>query len=107
VFFEDPLITGKPAGDDLRTGKPTVLLLTARRLATAAQRAALGQPPLDADDVDRLAGVVAATGAVAAIEAMVEPHAKAAIDALDPAPIDATARSALTDLAITATSRRA
>jgi len=105
--FGDPRVTGKPAGDDLRTGKPTVLLLMARRRASAAQRAALCESPLDADDVDRLAGVVAETGAVAAVEAMVERRVEAAIDALVLAPIDATTRYALTDLAITATDRRA
>jgi geranylgeranyl diphosphate synthase type I len=105
--FGDPRVTGKSAGDDLRTGKPTVLLLMARRRASAAQRAALCESPLDADDVDRLAGVVAETGAVAAVEAMVERRVEAAIDALVLAPIDATTRYALTDLAITATDRRA
>jgi geranylgeranyl diphosphate synthase type I len=50
--YGDPLVTGKPAGDDLRTGKPTALLLLGRRLATPAQRteldrglAALAGPP--------------------------------------------------------------
>jgi geranylgeranyl diphosphate synthase, type I len=105
--FGDPSVTGKPAGDDLRTGKPTVVLLTARRLASAAQRAALCESPLNADDVERLAGVVAETGAVAAVEGMVERRVEAAIDALALAPIDPTARSALTDLAITATYRQA
>jgi geranylgeranyl diphosphate synthase, type I len=105
--FGDPGVTGKPAGDDLRTGKPTVLLLTARRLATATQQAALCKPALDPDDIDRLADVVAETGAVAAVEVMVERRTGAAIDALDQVPIDPTARTALTDLAITATHRRA
>jgi len=104
--FGDPGVTGKPAGEDLRTGKPTVLLLTARRLATAAQRAALRQSPVEEVDIDRLAGVVAETGAVAAVEIMVERRAGAALDALSAAPIDPAARSALTDLAIAATYRR-
>ena len=32
--YGDPAVTGKPAGDDLRTGKPTALLMLARQLAT-------------------------------------------------------------------------
>jgi geranylgeranyl diphosphate synthase, type I len=32
--YGDPAVTGKPAGDDLRTRKPTALLMTADRLAT-------------------------------------------------------------------------
>ncbi len=39
--YGDPVTTGKPAGDDLRNGKPTVLLMLARELATDAQRAEL------------------------------------------------------------------
>jgi geranylgeranyl diphosphate synthase, type I len=105
--FGDPLITGKPAGEDLRTGKPTVLLLLARQLATAAQRTALRELPDDAADVARLTDLVAETGAIDAVEAMVEHRINTALDALVGAPIDPAARSALADLAITATSRRA
>ncbi len=39
--FGDPTTTGKPAGDDLRTGKPTALLVLARELATPTQLRAL------------------------------------------------------------------
>jgi geranylgeranyl diphosphate synthase type I len=105
--FGDPLITGKPAGEDLRTGKPTVLLLLARQLATPAQRNALRELPDDAADVARLTDVVAETGAIDAVEAMVEHRITTALDALVGAPIGPAARSALADLAITATSRRA
>jgi geranylgeranyl diphosphate synthase type I len=105
--FGDPVVTGKPAGEDLRTGKPTVLLLLARQLATRAQRAALRELPADAADVARLTDVVAETGAVDAVEAMVEHRISTALDALVGAPIDPASRSALADLAITATSRRA
>jgi geranylgeranyl diphosphate synthase type I len=105
--FGDPAVTGKPAGDDLRTGKPTVLLLLARRLATPSQRKALRQPPGDPADLEQLADVVAETGAVDAVEAMVERRTEIAMDALAGAPIEAASRSALGDLAITATSRRA
>ena len=103
--FGDPAVTGKPAGDDLRTGKPTVLLLLARRLATAAQRTALCQPPHDATDLARLADVVAETGAVDAVEAMVERRIGSGLDALAEAPIDPAAHSALTELAVAATYR--
>ena len=105
--FGDPAVTGKPAGDDLRTGKPTVLLLLARRLATPSQRKALRQPPGDPADLEQLADVVAETGAVDAVEAMVERRTEIAMDALAGAPIEGASRSALADLAITATSRRA
>jgi geranylgeranyl diphosphate synthase, type I len=104
--FGDPTVTGKPAGDDLRTGKPTVLLLLARRLATPTQRKVLRQSPGDAGNLSQLADVVAETGAVEAVEAMVERRTEIAMDALADAPIETASRSALADLAITATSRR-
>ena len=38
--FGDPAVTGKPSGDDLRSGKRTVLLATALELADASDLAA-------------------------------------------------------------------
>ena len=46
--YGDPAVTSKPAGDDLRTGKPTALLMLARQLATPAQRAELATDPAGA-----------------------------------------------------------
>ena len=71
--FGDPEITGKPAGDDLREGKRTVLLALALERAeqrgdTAARdaiAAAVGDPDLDADGVDRIRGLLSDLGAVA------------------------------------------
>jgi geranylgeranyl diphosphate synthase, type I len=105
--FGDPAVTGKPAGDDFQTGKPTVLLLLARRLATPAQKTALQRLPREAADLNQLADVVTETGAVEAVEAMVEHRIGTALDALTEAPIDAASRSALTELAISATQRQA
>jgi geranylgeranyl diphosphate synthase type I len=105
--YGDPAVTGKPTGDDLRTGKPTALLLLARARATAAQRAELDRRgPRTAADVDRLAAIVADTGAVATVEAMVDERVDAALTVLHAAPIDTAARAALTALAVSATHRR-
>jgi geranylgeranyl diphosphate synthase type I len=124
--FGDPSVTGKPAGDDLRTGKPTALLMFARQLASPRQRAELdkdpagavipadgsGGPALDAyaarpADVTRLAEVVAETGAPARVEALIEERLAEGITALDDAPIHDDARAALTALAVTAAHRPA
>ena len=115
--YGDPAATGKPAGDDLRTGKPTVLLVLARELATTAERAELdrgmaaeadgGHAIHDEGVVARLADVVAATGAVARVEEMIGRRVSDALAALETAPIDRLARSALADLALAATRRRA
>ncbi|PWU45823.1 polyprenyl synthetase [Micromonospora globispora] len=107
--YGDPATTGKPAGDDLRTGKPTTLLMLARQLATPSQRRALERAGTvtGAREVGRLAELVADTGAVARVERMISDQVAEALNALDTASIDETARTALTGLATAATSRRA
>ncbi|WP_444949523.1 polyprenyl synthetase family protein [Micromonospora ureilytica] len=103
--YGDPAATGKPAGDDLRTGKPTTLLMLARELATPAQLTALERA---ADGpVETLAGLVAETGAVTRVEQMIAERVGDALAALDAAPVDQTARTALTGLATAAANRRA
>ncbi|MBF5032479.1 MULTISPECIES: polyprenyl synthetase family protein [unclassified Micromonospora] len=107
--YGDPETTGKPAGDDLRTGKPTALLMLARQLADPAQRRALERAGsvTAAHEVDRLADVVRDTGATARVERMISDRVTEALAALGTAPIDETARTALTGLATAATARRA
>ena len=67
-MFGDPGETGKPAGDDLREGKRTVLLAHALAGTDASGRARvealLGRPDLDAGQVDELRDVIAGSGAV-------------------------------------------
>lgn len=103
--YGDPLVTGKPAGDDLRTGKPTALLMLARRLATPAQRAELADGPARARSIARRAEVIAETGAVAHVESLIQRRVSEGIRALTGAPIHDEACAALTDLAVTATHR--
>ncbi|MGK5737499.1 polyprenyl synthetase family protein [Micromonospora sp. URMC 103] len=105
----DPATTGKPAGDDLRSGKPTVLLLLARQLATPAQRRALDRAGAVAGDreIAALAEVVELTGAVARVRRMIDDRVAEALAALDGAELDPTTRAALAGLATAATDRRA
>ncbi|WP_328341347.1 polyprenyl synthetase family protein [Micromonospora sp. NBC_00421] len=107
--YGDPATTGKPAGDDLRTGKPTVLLMLARQLATGGQRRALERAgsATGGRELARLAEVVTDTGAVARVEDMISDRVADALAALETASIDETARTALTGLATAATTRRA
>ncbi|MGS2613913.1 polyprenyl synthetase family protein [Micromonospora sp. LZ34] len=107
--YGDPTTTGKPAGDDLRAGKPTVLLLLARQLATPTQRRALDRAGAGTGDreVARLAELVADTGAVDRVERMIANRVAEALAALGDASIDEAARTALTGLAGAATHRRA
>ena len=98
----DPARTGKPAGDDLRSGKPTVLLTWAEELLPAEAR-----PLLDACDAGALddAGVDALQRAM--VDAGVRERAEQTVAdlvgrahrALDELDVDPEADSALRDLA--------
>jgi geranylgeranyl diphosphate synthase, type I len=107
--FGDPAQTGKPAGDDVREGKHTVLLAIARARATGRQAAVidryLGDPLLDETGTAEFRAVITATGAVAECEAMIGRHVTEAVAALAAAPITGEARDALADLAVAATAR--
>jgi geranylgeranyl diphosphate synthase type I len=112
--FGDPAVTGKPAGDDLREGKRTLLLAVAmeraaergRGAAAAAIDAAVGEPDLDADGVERVRALLLELGAADAVEQRIAALTGSALDALDEVRIDEPARSALVDLADAATRRR-
>lgn len=73
--FGDPEATGKPAGDDLREGKRTVLVAHTLRGATPAGRermdALLGRPDLTLDQVDELRALMTDSGGVDAVEATI------------------------------------
>jgi geranylgeranyl diphosphate synthase type I len=112
--FGDPAVTGKPAGDDLREGKRTLLLAVAleraaeqgRTAATAAITTALGDPDLDDAGVAEVRGLLVELGADHAIERRITALTGTALDALDAQPIAEPARTALVDLADAATRRQ-
>ncbi|HYB89366.1 MAG TPA: polyprenyl synthetase family protein [Streptosporangiaceae bacterium] len=107
--FGDPAQTGKPASDDVREGKRTVLLAIARARAGAAQAriidGRLGDPGLDEVGAAEVRAVITDTGALAACEAMIGRHVADAVAALGPAPITGEAKEALAELAVAATAR--
>jgi geranylgeranyl diphosphate synthase, type I len=107
--FGDPAQTGKPAGDDVREGKRTVLLAIARSRATAGQAQVidryLGDPLLDEAGTAEVRAAIAGTGAVAECERMIGRHVSEAIAALEGAPMTGQAREALAELAVAATAR--
>jgi geranylgeranyl diphosphate synthase type I len=107
--FGDPAQTGKPAGDDVREGKRTVLLAIARSRATAGQAQIidryLGDPLLDEAGTAEVRAAIAGTGAVAECERMIGRHVSEAIAALESAPMTGEAREALAELAVAATAR--
>ncbi|NHA67054.1 polyprenyl synthetase family protein [Phycicoccus flavus] len=110
--FGDPGETGKPAGDDLREGKRTVLLAHALAGTDAAGRervdALLGRSDLCDEQVDELRSVITGSGAVAVLEEEITRLAASARQALaDAEDLDAQARGVLEHLVTTATARSA
>jgi geranylgeranyl diphosphate synthase, type I len=111
--FGDPEVTGKPAGDDLREGKRTVLLALAveraeQRGDTAARdaiAAAVGDPDLDADGVDRIRGLLSELGAVQSVEQRIAALTGSGLDALSTADVAEPAATRLAELAVSATRR--
>lgn len=109
--FGVPAVTGKPTGDDLRSGKRTVLLAEAVELADKSDRAAanllrtsIGTDLTDAQIRD-LRGVIDAVGALAAVEDRIERLTRRALSALASAPINAAAKDGLSELARLAANR--
>jgi geranylgeranyl diphosphate synthase, type I len=111
--FGDPAVTGKPSGDDLRSGKRTVLVAEAMELAdksdpSAAKllRNSIGTRLTDAQ-VHELRDVIEAVGALAAAEHRVSTLTQRALATLSAAPITEVAKAGLSELANTATNRSA
>ncbi|GAB3668836.1 polyprenyl synthetase family protein [Actinocorallia lasiicapitis] len=108
--FGDPAETGKPAGDDLREGKRTVLIALAQERATSAQndtlRRLLGDPALDLAGVEELRAILIDTDALTGCETMIDEFAQQSHAALAAMTITDEARSALSQLAVAATARR-
>ncbi|MBB5906823.1 polyprenyl synthetase family protein [Actinoalloteichus hymeniacidonis] len=111
--FGDPAVTGKPAGDDLREGKRTLLLSVGLRRAreraddasTKLLRAAIGNPDLDEDGVSSVRTVLLRLGAVAEIEREIERLTARALSVLEATGIDAVAKERLVELSAVATRR--
>jgi geranylgeranyl diphosphate synthase, type I len=106
----DPSETGKPAGDDLREGKQTLLVALAMERATPAQAALLrrdvGIRTLDAAQVHALREVIVTTGALDDVEKRIAARTAQARSGLRGAPMASAARDALDLLAVAATQRR-
>ena len=107
--FGDPAQTGKPAGDDLREGKRTLLVAYAHERAAPAQASEietlLGDRELDGAGIDRLHEIIVSTGALARVERLVADLVDRTTAALDAAQIAAEARTALRSLITVATVR--
>jgi geranylgeranyl diphosphate synthase type I len=101
--FGDPAVTGKPAGDDVREGKRTVLIARAAALGTAADRAQIEDLLGTTDGIGPLTAMIERTGALAAVEADIERLEREAVAALGRLP--QTAGAMLEPLVRSATRR--
>ncbi|MFF0484869.1 polyprenyl synthetase family protein [Streptomyces sp. NPDC004435] len=101
--FGDPQRTGKPALDDLREGKHTVLVALALQAADDAQKRLLhtlyGSACVDEEDAEAVRAVLRATGADQAVERMITERYEQALTALGSLPAPAEAHSQLRALA--------
>ncbi|HHW50471.1 MAG TPA: polyprenyl synthetase family protein [Pseudoclavibacter sp.] len=84
--FGDPVETGKPAGDDIREGKRTALILFTRDALPHGMRTvldeSLGNPRLDSDQIEIVRRLVRESGALEKVERMISErvdHARTAL----------------------------
>lgn len=109
--FGEPETTGKPAGDDIREGKRTVLVALTEKNADQAGRSlletCLGNPNLDVHDVQRVRGLMLSCGAVAQLEELIARKSAAIDTALAALPVPEQVRAALEAIAAKALHRAA
>ena len=105
--FGDPAVTGKPAGDDIRDGKKTVLIGYALRDASPSDAlrltTMLGDPNLTEADIDEARRILTECGAVESTEKAIVSEAAAGmkyIHRLDLSPEGAYALMALMHAAV-------
>ena len=87
----DPARTGKPAGDDLISAKPTVILALAHERASGPARRTLdrvGTADLTCDDITQLQESLRDWGVVGEVEERINRHVADALTALDSSALD-------------------
>jgi geranylgeranyl diphosphate synthase, type I len=109
--FGDPAVTGKPAGDDLREGKRTLLVALARRNLPAGVRTTvdelLGDRNLNDQQINALQNAIRDSGAIGEVEVIIADKTREAIAAIADAPLSRAARKELVELADTVMRRTA
>jgi geranylgeranyl diphosphate synthase type I len=111
--FGDPSVTGKPAGDDLREGKRTLLVALGLELGAQQGRSAavsviadaIGKADLADTAVDTVREALTEVGAPAAVEQRIDELTQTAMAALHRAHLAEPATARLTELVVKATKR--
>lgn len=109
--FGNPEQTGKPAGDDLREGKRTVLIAATMERASSEEKSfinsLLGKPDLDLASVEKIRTIMQKVGAVDFVEELISKMTQDALQALETPTITSDAREFLKHMADVATKRSA
>jgi geranylgeranyl diphosphate synthase type I len=112
--FGDPSVTGKPAGDDLREGKRTVLVALTREALTEQSPSMadsfeelLTSRELDAQQIAFMQKLIQGSGALEKTERMITELADRSLDSLESSSLEQTAKSALKSLALKVINRDA
>lgn len=109
--FGDPATTGKPAGDDLREGKRTVLVGFALNQAAPHESdyldRMLGRQDLGESEVSEIRRIIVDCGALSATESLIDDFSEKAFKALENLPLEERPLTALRHLAEAAVSRAA
>jgi geranylgeranyl diphosphate synthase type I len=112
--FGDPSVTGKPAGDDLREGKRTVLVALTREALTEKSPSMansfeelLTSRELDAQQIAFMQKLIQESGALEKTERMITELADRSLDSLESSNLEETAKSALKLLALKVINRDA
>ncbi|MFM6977336.1 MAG: polyprenyl synthetase family protein [Micrococcales bacterium] len=101
--FGDPKVTGKPAGDDLREGKRTVMIGLTREILTGSVRNVfdemLAARELNNDQIAFLQQTIIGSGALKKIETMIDELGNQALENLNQISLESSAKDALILLA--------
>ena len=107
--FGDPSVTGKPAGDDLREGKRTVLIAMTNERQSDAQREIarkyFGKPHIDAAGVAILQEIIESTGDRVELEATIDRLTEESLTAAQSQVFTDDGKALLVELANIATKR--
>jgi geranylgeranyl diphosphate synthase type I len=107
--FGDPDVTGKPAGDDLREGKLTLLVARAMQLAGPWEidelRAGLGRRDLGKSEIEGLAEIISRSGALDAVEGEIADALEEALHAIRYSGLREAGVGALVELAYATVNR--
>lgn len=107
--YGDASVTGKPASDDLREGKKTVLIALSRENQSPSQAQSFekyfGSPDLDSEGITCLQQIILDTGAKDKLEKMIEELTETSLAAIDSPRFTEEGQQLLRELAHIATKR--